>query len=84
MGSEMCIRDSRYIIDQIDDKFELVFTGLDSTPLKEALDMNLDKVKTIMTINEVRALYDLQPLPNGDVILDNTYIQAYGGNDENI
>ena len=70
---------NRYIVDELDDRYELVFVGLDMTTAKEQLDMNLDKVKTIMTINEVRALYDLPPIPTGDVILDSTYIQAYGG-----
>ena len=69
---------NRYIVSQLDDRFELVFTGLDTTSAQEQLKMNIDKVKSIMTINEVRALYDLPPLPDGDVILDSTFIQAYG------
>jgi hypothetical protein len=69
---------NRYIVSQLDDRFELVFTGLDTTTAQEQLKMNIDKVKSIMTINEVRALYDLPPLPDGDVILDSTFIQAYG------
>jgi hypothetical protein len=69
---------NRYIVSQLDDRFELVFTGLDTTSAQEQLKMNIDKVKSIMTINEVRALYDLPPLPHGDVILDSTFIQAYG------
>lgn len=79
---------NRYVIDQLDDRFELVFTGLDTTTAQEQLKMNIDKVKSIMTINEVRALYDLPPLPDGDVILDSTFIQAYGaqqgGEDEQV
>lgn len=73
---------NRFILDQLDDRFELVFTGLDTTTAQEQLKMNIDKVKSIMTINEVRALYDLPPLRDGDVILDSTFIQAYGGQEE--
>ena len=69
---------NRYVIDQLDDRFEIVFIGLDTSTAQEQLKMNIDKVKSIMTINEVRALYDLKPLPNGDVILDPTFINAYG------
>lgn len=69
---------NRYVIDHIDDRFEIAFIGLDTSTAKEQLELNIDKVKTIMTINEVRALYDLKPLPNGDVILDPTFINAYG------
>lgn len=79
---------NRYVIDQLDDRFELLFMGLDTTTAQEQLQMNIDKVKSIMTINEVRALYDLPALPNGDIILDSTFIQAYGtqqgGNDEQV
>lgn len=68
---------NRYIISQIDERFELVFTGLDMISPQEELKLNIDKVKTIMTINEVRALYDLPEIENGDTILDNTFMNAY-------
>jgi hypothetical protein len=73
---------NRYVIDQLDNRFELVFTGLDTTTAQEQLRMNVEKVKSIMTINEVRALYDLEPLSNGDVILDSTFINTFGTSTE--
>lgn len=61
---------NKYIVNQLDDRFELVFTGLDATSPSEQLKMNIDKVKSFMTVNEIRALYDLEPLENGDIILN--------------
>lgn len=69
---------NKYVINQLDDRFELVFTGLDTITPQDELKMNVDKVKSFMTVNEVRALYDLEPLVNGDTILDASYMQNFG------
>jgi phage portal protein BeeE len=76
---------NKYVIMQLDDRFEIVFTGLDTISTQEELKMNIDKVKSFMTINEVRALHDLEPIPNGDTILDGSYMQNFGseGGDDN-
>jgi capsid portal protein len=69
---------NKYVVMQLDDRFEIVFTGLDTISTQEELKMNIDKVKSFMTINEVRALHDLEPIPNGDTILDGSYMQNFG------
>jgi len=67
---------NKYIISQLDDRFELVFTGLDSSPPEQQLKLAIQKVKTFMTVNEIRALYDLEPIETGDIILDPTYLKT--------
>ena len=71
---------NKYVINEIDPSIELVFTGLDVIPIEKQLQLDTAKVKSFMTINEIRANYDLPPLPNGagEVILDGSYIQNKG------
>ena len=71
---------NKYVVNEIDPSIELVFTGLDVIPIEKQLQLDTAKVKSFMTINEIRANYDLPPLPNGagEVILDGSYIQNKG------
>lgn len=71
---------NKYIINEIDPSLELVFTGLDVVPIEAQLKLSTSKVKAFMTVDEIRASYDLDPLPNGagEVILDGSYIQNKG------
>ena len=71
---------NKYIINEIDPSIELVFTGLDVIPVEKQLQLDTAKVKSFMTIDEIRASYDLPPLPDGagEVILDGSYIQNKG------
>lgn len=70
-------RISSHIVTQLDPDFEFEFVGLESTTPSEQADLNTKLVKTTRTIDELRALEDLAPLPNGmgDVILDPTFLQ---------
>jgi hypothetical protein len=61
---------NKYIVNELDDRFELVFTGMDVTPADDQLKMDVQKVGSFMTVNEMRAQYDLPPLEGGDVILN--------------
>lgn len=70
---------NKYVISQIDDQFEFVFVGLDNESPADILKMDVEKVKSIMTVNEVRATYDLPPIPGGDIILDQTFVSANSG-----
>ena len=65
-----------YVIRELDPDMELVFTGLDSMSPAEKLKMDVEKVKSIMTVNEVRALYDMKPIEGGDIILDQNFLNA--------
>ena len=64
------------IIWPINPDFTLEFVGLDAQTPKELADLNTQRVRTIYTIDEVRAENDLPPLPDGkgDIILDTNWI----------
>ncbi len=68
----------KHIIWPIDENFTFEFVGLDSQTPKELADLNTQRVRTIYTLDEVRAENDLPPLPNGDgkVILDTNWLAA--------
>tara|TARA_Y100000592_G_scaffold38382_2_gene60755 strand:- start:24412 stop:25941 length:1530 start_codon:yes stop_codon:yes gene_type:complete len=70
---------NKYVVSKLDDRFEIVFTGLDSSPPEQQLKLAIQKVKTFMTVNEIRALYDLEPIETGDIILDPTYLKTLAG-----
>lgn len=69
---------NRYIIDQIDPELCFRFKGFDTVSEAAKLDADIKSVKAFRTVNEVRALYDLEPLKDkaADMILDPTYINA--------
>jgi len=58
---------NRYIIDQIDDRYKLVFTGLDSVSLMDKMKLEQHKM-TYMTLNEIRTYHDLPELEDGDIL----------------
>jgi len=62
---------NKYIINELDDNFELVFSGMDIIPSNIQLDMDIKKVTSYLTVNELRASKDLPPLEGGDIILHN-------------
>lgn len=70
-----------HLIWPIDDEYKFEFVGLDAMTRKESLAFNTQRVKTTHTIDEIRALDDLPPLPNnnGQIILDNIYLQNKNG-----
>jgi hypothetical protein len=70
-------RIDQHIIKRIDPDFMFEFVGLEEESASELADLNTKLVKSTRTIDELRALEDLPPLPNGlgDIILDATYLQ---------
>ena len=69
---------NRWVIHKIDEDFEITFGGLSVKSEADKLEQELKRVKHYMTINEVRARWDLEPLDTkaADMILDQTYINA--------
>lgn len=65
-----------YVVNEIDDRFELVFTGLDQISVKEQLEIDHKKITTFMTVNEMRASYGLPLIQGGDIILNDTYLKG--------
>jgi hypothetical protein len=72
---------NKYIIEQINPDYELVFVGLNGLTIEEELKMDIDKVNSFMTVNEAREKYEMKPLegggaPNNSAFLQNKNAQA--------
>lgn len=67
---------NKHIIDRIDDHFALEFVGLDEMSEQEKHEMLIEQLSSYMTLNEVRRKLDLPDLPNGDIPMNPTYMQA--------
>ncbi len=68
---------NQHIVWPINEAFEFDFVGLDAATKDQMADLNQKRVKTMVTIDEIRAEDDLSPLPDGmgEVILDPTWMQ---------
>lgn len=64
---------NRHIVWQIDPRFEFTFVGLDAKTEEQAVALRMQQGQNFLTLNEVRALEDLPPLENGDVVLNPTF-----------
>src|SRR4030042_455736 len=66
-----------HIIQEINPDFIFEFVGLDPETKDKVVDRNMKRVKSFITINELRAEEDLPRLPEGegDIILDAYYFQ---------
>jgi hypothetical protein len=66
-----------YIVHPLNEDLALEFLGLDASTPQELADLNEKRVKTYMTVDELREESDLDPMPEGkgDVILDPTWMQ---------
>ncbi|MBO75997.1 MAG: hypothetical protein CME17_01080 [Gemmatimonadetes bacterium] len=62
----------------IDPRFTFEFTGLSPMTAKEQADLETMKVRTYMTVDEIRAMHDLPALPDelGKVINDPNWMQG--------
>jgi len=67
-----------HLIWQLDPELELEFLGLDAKNSDQAIDHAKKKSEYIMTVDELRAEEDLEPLPDdqGAVILNPVWLQA--------
>ena len=68
---------NRNIIWPMNENFEFAFVGLDAKTQDDVATLNQKRVKTMMTVDELRAEDDLPPLKDGkgEVILDPTWLQ---------
>lgn len=66
---------NKYIIEQINPDFEIVFIGLNGLSIEEELKMDIDKVNSFMTVNEAREKHELKPLEGGDSPNNATFVQ---------
>jgi hypothetical protein len=63
-----------YVMPWIDDRYEIVFAGLDSKTEEQAIELRLKQSQSHYTVNEVREMDGLKPMKKGgDIILNPTY-----------
>jgi len=67
---------NKYIVSQLNPKYEFVFKGIDSTSPKEELELDEKAVKVFKTVNEIRQRRGHDPLEGGDILLESNYTQA--------
>lgn len=66
---------NKFIIYQLNPKYEFRFKGLGATdPIKE-LDNDNKAGRLFLTVNEIRVNRGLKPIEGGDIILDGVYFQ---------
>ena len=58
---------NKYIVEQINPDFEFVFMGLNGMTISEELEMDIKKIGSFQTVNEIREKYELKPLEYGDI-----------------
>lgn len=69
---------NKWIIYQLDPSFEFRFVGIDDiNSQKDDLDQDIQRLSNFMTVDEIRAKYNMEPMPdeNGQMILNPTYYQ---------
>lgn len=69
---------NKYIMQQIDPEFELVFCGMDGVNIGDELDNDIKMVSNFMTIDEVRIRRGLKPLGDdkgGSIICNSIWLQ---------
>lgn len=64
---------NRHLVWPIDDRYEIAFLGLDAKTEEQAAQLRMQQVQNTHTLNEVRALEDLPPVPGGDIVLNPVY-----------
>lgn len=70
---------NKYIVWQLDPEFELRFTGVDDEEDKnQELEADIKLVGNLLTLNEVRAKRNYDPIENGDIVLNPAYLQGIG------
>ena len=69
---------NHWIVEPYDENFMFRFVGFDSLSEFHKVDLDVKRIRSYMTINEIRAEHDLPPLdgPTGDLILDGVYSSA--------
>lgn len=67
---------NKHIVWSIDPQFEFAFVGLDAKTEEQAMQLRMQQVQNIYTLNEVRAMEDKDPIEGGDVVLNPTFTGA--------
>ena len=69
---------NKYIVEQINPDFEFVFMGLNGMTIEKELEMDIKKIGSFATINEIREKWDMKPIEEiGDIIENSVFYQAF-------
>ena len=69
---------NKYIVEQINPDFEFVFMGLNGMTIEKELEMDIKKIGSFATINEIREKWDMKAIEElGDIIENSVFYQAY-------
>lgn len=68
---------NKYIVEQINPEFEFVFMGLNGKTIEQELEMDIKKLNSFQTVNEIREKWNLPKLEDGDIIENSVYFQAH-------
>lgn len=68
---------NKYVVDQINPDFEFVFMGLNGMTISEELDMDIKRLQSFQTVDEIREKWDLAPIgeEKGGNVIENSVIQ---------
>lgn len=69
---------NKYLIWQIDPEYEFRFVGIEEDDKQTELDQDVTSLQNFMTLNEIRAKRNLDPIEGGDIPLNPVYLQAKG------
>jgi hypothetical protein len=67
---------NKFLTSELDGQYEFIWTGLIPEDGDKILEGDIKKVTNFETLNEVRVRRNLPKLPDGDVILNSTYMQV--------
>ena len=74
---------NKYIVEQINPDYEFLFIGMEGMTVDAELEMDIKKLNSFMTINEIRAKNNLPELEeNGDIIENSIYFQAHNASQQ--
>ena len=65
---------NKHVISKFSYDYVFAFTGLEDKTEEEKADLDAKQVKTWKTVNEIRKEHGEEPLENGDIILDSSYL----------
>lgn len=68
-----------YLVEPLNPDFLFRFAGYDAMEEQDKLDLDIKRLANFMTVNEMRGEYDLDEREDGDVILNQVWLQAKQG-----
>ncbi len=65
---------NRHVISRFSNEFVFCFTGINECTEEEKAELESKQVRVWKTVNEIRKDHDMEPIENGDVILDASWL----------